>query len=126
MLVQCGSSLGVPVGTPSVSLPVSVWEGFFVPAMLLSHVLLHSIGGPGHADFFLHVAGDSWSREMQLDSARWQNGNHCAVCVGASCQKGDNATAMENSFQRCKEREKNLCCWPADGVIESVKNASPR
>jgi len=83
MLVQCGSSLVVPVGTPSVSLLVNVQEGFLIPSMLLNCVLLHWLGGPGHADFFLHVAGDGPSREMQLDSASWQNGNPlCDLCRG--------------------------------------------
>jgi len=84
VLVQCSSLLVMPVGTPSVSLPVNVQEGFLIPVALLHHVLLHWLGGSGHADFFLHVVGDGPQSEMQLDSASWQNGNHCAVCVGVS------------------------------------------
>jgi len=58
MLVQCGSSLVMPVGTPSASLPSNVQEGFLVPAALLDHALLHWLSDPGHADFFLHVVGE--------------------------------------------------------------------
>ena len=35
MLIPCGSSLVMPVGSPSVSLPVDVKEGFLFPAVLL-------------------------------------------------------------------------------------------
>jgi len=87
MLVQCCSLLVMPVGTPSMRLPISIWEGFLVPTTLLEHVLFHWLSGcgPGRADFFLHVVGDGPSREMQLDSAGWQNGNHCAIFVEVSC-----------------------------------------
>jgi len=85
MLVQCSSSLVMPVGTPSVSLPINVLEGFLVPFKLRNHVLLHWLSGPGHADFFLHVVSDGPSREMQLDSASWQNWNHSVIFVGVSC-----------------------------------------
>jgi len=85
MLVQCSSSLVMPVDSPSVSLPICGKEGFLFPAALLDHVLLHWLSGPGHANFFLRVVGDGPSREMQLDSASWQNGNHQAICVRVSC-----------------------------------------
>jgi len=82
MLVQCSSSLVMPVGTPSVGFPINIQEGFLVPVALFNHVLLHWLGGSGHADFFLHVVGDGSSRVMQLDSAGWQDWNHWVVCVG--------------------------------------------
>ena len=59
----------MPVGIPSVSLPIGIKEGFLFPAVLLNHVLLHWLGGSGRADFFLHVVGDGPSWEMQFDSA---------------------------------------------------------
>jgi len=70
MLVQFSSLLVMPVDSPSVSVPLNGKEGFFFPAALLDHALLHWLSGPGNADFFLHVAGDAPIREMQLDSGR--------------------------------------------------------
>jgi len=58
MLVQCSSLLVMPVGSPSVGLPIDVKEGFLFPTVLCDHALLHWLSGPGHADFFLHVVGD--------------------------------------------------------------------
>jgi len=68
MLIQCGSLLVMPICSPSVSLPFNVWKGVLFPTVLCNHALFHWLSGPGHADFFLHVASDSPSWEMRLDS----------------------------------------------------------
>jgi len=71
MLVQRGSSLVMPVGTPSVGFLVNAQEGFLVPVALLDHVLLHWLGGSGHADFFLHVVCDGSSRMVPAGRCNW-------------------------------------------------------
>jgi len=88
MLVQCGPLLVMPVGTPSVSLPIDVYSrkvSLSQPYFSIMYCFIGSVVLATLSDFFLHVVGDGPSREMQLDSASWQNGNHCVIFVGVSC-----------------------------------------
>jgi len=103
MPIQCCSSLVMSVGSPSESLPINVKEGFLFLAALFNQVL-HWFSGPGHADFFFHVVGDAPSREMQLDSTSWQNGNHHVMCVGVSCHMVPRKHQMLASTFSCAGR----------------------